>query len=119
MAFTLCTSGAMIYKAGANANSSVVLSGSILTEFSNEVEGTIVAETRRTWVDNYSGLSTDIKRALADIASDLGAMKIISYDMSGFTSRLEAGTMLDVLRDNANQRMQTLKDFKSNSLHAP
>ena len=29
-------------------------------------------------------------------------MKIINYDMSGYTSRVEAQTMLDVLKDNIN-----------------
>jgi hypothetical protein len=38
------------------------------------------------------------------------AMAVINYDMSGFTSRVEAETMLDVLRDRFVQCMKTLDD---------
>lgn len=103
MAWTLCTSGAAIAKAGANANSTIVASGATLAEWSNEVEGTIATRTRQNWSGAFSTINSGFKSALSDVASDLIAMKIISYDMSSYTSRLEAQTMLDVLRDNALQ----------------
>lgn len=119
MSFTLTTSGAIVQKAGLNASSGATTSGALLENYSNFAEGMIVEETRRNWVTQHSGLSTDMKNALSDVASDLAAMKVIIFDMSGYTSRSEAQTMLNVLRDNANRHIINLKDFKSNEIKDP
>lgn len=119
MSWTLCTSGAAIRKAGANANSTIVASGSAIQDWTDQAEGYIISFTRRDWVDSYSSVDAGVKHALADCCSDLVAKKIINYDMSGYTSRLEAQTMLDVLDDNANRILKELKDFKSNKIVAP
>lgn len=116
MTWTLTTSGAAIIKAGKNASSTIVASGAALLQFCTQVEGRIVAETRRDWVDSYSSVDAGTQNLLGDVASDLIAMKMINYDMSGFISRTEAQTMLDVLRDNASQGLRILKDFKSNTI---
>lgn len=39
-------------------------------------------------------------------------MYVIQYDMSGFSTREEAETMLDVLRDSAQRGLGILKDKK-------
>ena len=39
-------------------------------------------------------------------------MQAIQYDMSGFSSRIEAETMLDVQRDMAMRGLSLLKDKK-------
>jgi hypothetical protein len=119
MAFTFCSSGAMVRKAGANVDSNAAASGALLLEFSDEVEGYIIAETRKSYVTNFSSLNEGIKNALKDVASDLGAMKLIAYNMANYTSRMEAQTMLDVLRDNANKNIAALKDAKSSDLITP
>lgn len=109
MSWTLCTSGSAIVKAGANANSTIVASGSALAEFSDEVEGTICAKTRYNWVSGYGSVTAQYKPILANIASDLIAMKIIGYDMSGYTSRYEALTMLNILKDNSDKIYESLE----------
>ena len=106
MTWVLCTSGAATAKAGANAN----ISGALIAEWSNEVEGTINTLTRRDWITNPP--TAKFSGALADLASDMIAMKIINFDMGGFTSRLEASTMLDVLRDNSSRILDALKEDK-------
>jgi len=116
MAWTLCTSGASIIKAGVGANSDIVISGAFLASWSDEVEGRIVAETRRDWVDSFPSVDSGVKLALQDVASDLIAMKIISYDMSGYAGSREAETILDVLKDNSTRVLNELKDFKSNTV---
>jgi len=118
MSWTLCTSGAAVYKAGEHVNSTVSGSGLILAKWSDEAEGRIEAETRRSWVANYSGLSDGVKGILSDTCSSLIAMKIISYDTTGYLSR-EADTLLNVNDDIANDGLKILKDFKSNTLHTP
>ena len=109
MSWTLCTSGSAIVKAGANANSTIVASGSSLAEFSDEVEGTICTKTRYNWVSNYSSITSQFKPILANIASDLIAMKIIGYDLSGWASKNEYLTMLNILKDNSDKCFDALE----------
>lgn len=110
MTFTLTTSGACLIKAGAGANPAV--SGSYLDTFSDQVEAKICALTRKDWVTDYATIKTNFKNILSDVASDLIAIKIINYDMSGYTSRAEAQTMMDVLKDNADENLKALKEDK-------
>jgi len=117
MVWTLCTSGAAVMKAGIHCNA---ISGSVATmaEWSTEAEGRIEAETRRSWVANYSGLPTGVKGILADVCSSLIAMNIIAYDTTGYLSR-EADALLNVNDDKASSGLRILKDFKSNTLQTP
>jgi len=110
MPFTLCTSWAIITKAGANASSIATASGAILAQFSEEAEAQTIVVGRYDWVTNYASVNANAKLILNDVTSSLAAMKVISYDMSGYTTRGEAQTMLDVLRDNASQGLALLKD---------
>jgi hypothetical protein len=119
MSWTLCTSGSAVVKAGVYANSSIILSGSILAQWSDQKEGRIEAETRRSWVSNYATLPTGIKNILADICSSLIAKEIISYDTSGYQGNSEVITRLNVQDDVAREGLNILKDFKSNTLHTP
>lgn len=118
MSWTLCTSGAAILKAGTHANSTIIASGASLAIWSTEAEGRIEAETRRTWVDNYSGLSTGIKGVLGDVCSSLIAMNIISYDTTGYLTR-EADTLLNVNDEKISRGLTILRDFESNTLKTP
>lgn len=118
MAWTLTTSGAAMQKAGANA-STAALSGAFLTTWSNEAEGRIVSDTRKDYVTNYAAQPTAIKNLLSDICSSLIAKQIITYDMSGYTSRSEAQTMLDVQEDGAVKGLNILRDFKSGEIKTP
>lgn len=119
MSWTLTSSGAAIIKAGKNASSDITLSGSALAGWSNEAEGRIIGETRRDWVGNYTGLPSGIKNILSDVCSSYIAKQIISYDMSGYTSRAEALTMLNIQDDIAREGLRILKDFKSNDIKTP
>jgi len=46
------------------------------------------------------------------VASNLAAIMVIQYDFSGFTSRIEAEDMINVLRDAALRGMSILRDKK-------
>lgn len=119
MSWTLTTSGAAVVKAGLNQNSTIGLSGVAMTSWSNQAEGRIEAETRRSWVDNYSLLSTGIQNILDDVCSSMIAKQIITYDMSNFTNKAEAITMLNVHDDIVREGLKILRDFKSNVLKTP
>lgn len=92
---TLCNNADVLKKAGANANSTATAEA-YTNVFIKEAEGYICAITGYDWKTNYATLSTVGKELLRDIASSLAAIKAINYDMSGFTSRTEAQTMIDV-----------------------
>ena len=113
MSWTFCTSGAPVFKAGANVSSEVSTSGAILTAYSDMAEGRIVAETRIDWREDYANLPIDIQNALTESCTTLIGNMLIAYDMSGYTSREEAQTMLDLNYDSYNKMLGLLKDFKS------
>lgn len=96
-------------KAGINANttSKAVAATDV---YVLEIENYINTVTRYNWSDNYAGLNVDVKYLLMNVGSDLAAMYVIVQDMSGFTSRQEAQTMLDFLRDRVNEGIKLLQD---------
>lgn len=105
------TTAEILRKAGANA-SAVSITEPYTNDFIAQAESTINVMSQHNWSDSYSGLNADVKQILKEAASNLAAVYIISYDMSGFTSRAEAQTMLDVLIDGFNRALQLLKDAK-------
>ena len=124
MAATLTTSGATLLHAGKNVSTDLSESGStspvrtadaMLLEFINEAEGFISAATRVDWVTKYSALDSAIKKALDEATACRAAIHSIKYDMSGYTSRAEAQTILDVNNDIVNRTISLLKDDKEKS----
>jgi hypothetical protein len=119
MATTFCVSGAAIFKAGKGINANLSggtlkVSGDVLADhFINQAESLINVHTRYNWTDNYSGLNADTKKILEEVASDLAAIYLINFDMSGYTSRVEAEDMINVLRDASLRGLSILKDKKS------
>jgi|TARA_R100001530_G_scaffold45104_1_gene34076 hypothetical protein len=96
-------------KAGANASGTSNVEAYI-NDFMTQAESFINVATTYNWSDAYSGLNADVKGILKEIASNLAAMYVIQFDMSGFTSRVEAETMLDVLNFGAMRGLSILKD---------
>jgi len=113
MSFTLCTSGAIVTKAGANVSSTAAASAAILEQFCDEAEGRICAETRYDWVANIGSIGTNFKPALADACSSLAAVKLIAYDMSGYTGRGEAEDMININFDLAQKALKFLTEDKN------
>lgn len=108
---TLCTNGNVELKSGANANSTADAEAAT-NVFIKEAEGFICAQARYDFVTNYASISTIGKEFLRDICSSLAALKVINYDMSGFTSRTEAQTMLDINYTIAQEGINLLRDEK-------
>ncbi len=98
-------------KCGANV-SSVSKAEAYVNDYMTQVESRINAVTRFNWSDNYSGLNADVKGLLKEVASNLAAIYAIQYDMSGFTSRIEAEDMINILRDGALFGIALLHDKK-------
>lgn len=93
---TLCTNGNVQYKAGANA-SATSKAEAYTNVYIKQAEGKICLDTRYDWVTNYASVSTIGKEVLRQAVSALAAVDVINYDMSGFTSRQEALTMVNIL----------------------
>lgn len=110
MTFTLCSSQAIIRKAGANANSDAIASSALLYDFCSQAESQLCMKSRYDWIANYSSVSTNFKPVLAEATAALAAMKVINYDMGGYTSKTEAQTMLDVLNDSYNKIVTDLEN---------
>ncbi len=114
MAVTLCMSGALLTKAGERVHSDFTGADgeTNCNALINQAEAVVCMETREDWITNYSTFDSIIKLILEEVVSNISAMYAIIYDMSGYTSRAEAQTMLDVLIDGANRGLKYLKDKK-------
>lgn len=119
MSFTLTSSGAAIIKAGANANSDIIISGAAMQKFSDQAEGRIAVRTRRDWVGSYSTLPDYVKEMLDDVASSSMAKAIINYDIASQGSTLLATTMLDVNDDIEGKGISSLKQFTIGDVKKP
>ena len=84
-----------------------------VNDYMTQAESLINATTRFNWTDAYSGLNVDTKGLLKEVASNLAAIYVIQYDMSGYTSRVEAEDMVNILRDAALRGLAILRDKKT------
>lgn len=108
---TFATTEEVQYKAGENASSTSNVEAYI-NVYIKQAEAFINAVCRYNFHDVYDDLNEDVKHLLKQAASDLAAIYVIQYDMSGFTSRIEAEDMINVLRDSALRAIGLLKDDK-------
>ena len=78
-----------------------------------DVEAGINVATRKNWSDAYAGLNADVKYILMQTAAARCAMIVIANDMSGFSSRAEAESMLNVLYNIYVTNIELLKDINN------
>lgn len=98
-------------KAGAGA-SATSKAEAYVNDFMTQVEAEINATCRYNFSDNYASLNADTKGLLKQAASNLAAIYVIAYDMSGYNSRIDAEDLINVLRDAALRNINLLKDKK-------
>jgi hypothetical protein len=104
------TSDEILVKAGENYDTSITEAR--INALCLQVESLINTVSRFNWSDDYSSLNADVKGVLAETASNLVAIYIISFNMSGYTSRVEAEDMINILRDGALRGLALLRDQK-------
>ncbi len=107
---TLCLSGAALFHAGANVSSALTE-----TDYDyaiKEAEALISQVSRYDWVANYGSVKTNFKKLLEEICAKLAAIDLVKFDMSGYTSRIEAEDVINVLRDAALRGLSLLRDQK-------
>ena len=104
----------IVAKAGLGANATAVTTAwtdVVIRECECEINVTarrVFANTRANW----SALPADTRELLTSVASDLAAIRVICYDMSGYNSRTDAEDLINVLRDSALRGMAILKEKK-------
>lgn len=104
---TYATSGAVLMKAGANVSTAFTTE---IDAFIGQAESVVNNTARHDFSGAYSTLDAGLKLILEQVTTDLAAIYAIQYDMSQFTSRAEAGNMIDVLWASANRGLTLLKD---------
>lgn len=104
----------ILLRVGTNASATVKAAGWFDTIIL-DVEAKINVFTRYDWstADAATTLNTTVRGLLIDTGACLAAIEGISWDMSGFTSRIEAEDMINVLRDTALTNMSILRDKKN------
>ena len=107
-----CTTAEVLRKAGANA-SATSSAEAYTNDFVTQAESEINVMTRYNWSDAYAALDVDVKGILKEAASNLAAIYVIQYDMSGFTTRTEAEDMINILRDAYLRCLSILRDKKN------
>lgn len=105
-------SGAVAIKCGAG------VSATALTEANRNIaaaqaEAFINTVTRNNWSDDYASLNADVKYLLEEAAACWIAIDMIGYDMSGYTTRYEAESMINILWAKFWRIIDVLKDQKA------
>lgn len=95
--------------AGANANTTAKAVAATDIYVLN-VEAFINNYCHYNFSDKYTTLNVDFQGLLKECGACLCAMRVIQWDMSGFTSRAEAQTMLDFLWATSARDLKTLSD---------
>ena len=103
-----------LYKCGAGVSTTAVLEA-YANSFIQQAESQINMVCRRVFaVDTaaFTALPATTKHLLTEVASNLAAIYAIQFDMSGFSSRIEAEDMINILRDSATRGLSILRDKK-------
>lgn len=75
-----------------------------------QIEAFINVETQYNWSDAYTGLNVDFKHILSTAAACYMGIFGITYNMAGYTSRVEAEDMLSMNWAMFNICLDTLRD---------
>jgi hypothetical protein len=112
MAVTYALATEMVYKAGNNVSSTATGAAYTLA-FGLMSEGNINVASGfdwSSWYTSYSATYPHVAQLLVDAATNLGAIYIINYDMSGFTNIQEAVSRINTLYQMYQNDIQLLKD---------
>jgi len=109
------TTGEVLRKAGANVSAVVTAASyAYINDFMTQAESWINVATGTNWSDSYTTMNADKKGILKEAASNIAAIYAIGYDLSGYTTRIEAEDMINVLWARAERCMEILKEDGTN-----
>lgn len=105
----MCSSEAIIAKAGFNHNTAAAASAAIMKRYSEDAEAVINCVAQYDFTSNWASLATTAKPMLSEIASNLGGIYLICYNMAS-ASRIEMEDRVNILRDGALRGLGILRD---------
>jgi hypothetical protein len=100
------------YKAGANV-SATGIGAAYWEAFGEMAESYINVASGYNWSDWYTAYSAtypDVSQLLVDVATNLVAIYVINYDMSGFTNIQEAVARINTLWAMIEKEISLLKE---------
>jgi len=108
----LVLSGPTLIKAGANVSAVMAADANLEVEqFILEAQSLVNCVARFNFSD--ATLNADVQNIINEVVSNIAAIYCIQYDMSGYTSRIEAEDMVNILRDGALRGLSILRDQKA------
>ncbi len=102
------------YKCGLGVSVTAV-SEAFANSFIEQAESVINMICRKVFAADtaaFTALPVTTKHMLTEVASNLAAIYAITWDMSGFSSRIEAEDMINILRDASLRGLSLLRDQK-------
>jgi len=96
-------------KVGENVDSTGWSEGNI-DQWCSEAESYINVLCKFNFSDVYANLNQDVKKILTEACSNLVAIYGISFNMAGYTSRIEAEDMINILWARFTLCVNLLKD---------
>ena len=108
---TLCINADVEKFSGANGSAT---SGdeAYTNVYIKEAEGIVSGLSRYDYVTNYALLTAIAKEFLRKATATLAAIDVIKFDISGYTTRIEAEDMLNILYSEWRSFAKTLSDQK-------
>lgn len=99
-------------KAGENVDATGWVEANI-NQWCAEAESEINCVCTYNFSDVYATLNDDVKKLLTIACTAYVAIQAITYNMSGFTSRIEAEDMINVHRDTYLRTLKLLREKKT------
>lgn len=84
-----------------------------INQWCAEAESYINVLCQNNFSDSYATLNTDVKKILTEACSNLVAIYGISYNMAGYTTRIEAEDIISFLWARFLQCIEVLKDDRT------
>ena len=108
---TLCVREDVMKFAGAKANSTATAEA-YTNIYIKMAEGYVCTASRYDWVSSYASVSSIGKELLRNATAAWAAIMAIEYDPSGYTSKEEMQTLLDVCWSMVKETVNLLRDDK-------
>ncbi|MAF43368.1 MAG: hypothetical protein CMI54_04235 [Parcubacteria group bacterium] len=112
MSYNICSSAAIILKAGKNADPVLVDEANTaqsMARICDWSEALVCTLTHKDWVTASASIVTAFYPVLEDVVSDIAAKKIINYNLNAWTLGT-AQTKLDVLTDDIRQKIDAINN---------
>lgn len=111
MTTTFAVSGQVLQKCGAEVSNYIAAdTGEIIEEFINQAEDLICSTAKYDLITNWDNLTTNGRKLLTQITTDLAATECIAYDMSYYYSRTAAENLINIRHESALRGLSLIRN---------